>query len=259
MNYFIEGLQGSGKSTFAEKLARILPGYTAVKEGEYSPVELAWCAYVDEAEYQQILDKYSDIRNLIEEKTFAENEKKIICYTKVRTDNREFYRDLEQYEIYNNGVSFDEFRSVILSRYRRWTGNNSIFECSLFQNIIEDMILFRNVSDEEIVDFYKDIKEALEGREYRIVYLYSNDINGNLAVIRRERSDDQGNELWFPLMMSYFDGSPYAINRGLKGEKDLISHLEHRQQLELRICRELFPDSSTVIISKEYEIEHIEI
>ena len=46
MNYFVEGLQGSGKSTLLEKLARRYPACTVFREGDYSPVELAWCARV---------------------------------------------------------------------------------------------------------------------------------------------------------------------------------------------------------------------
>jgi nucleoside-triphosphatase THEP1 len=41
MNFFIEGLQGSGKSTLVQKISEKLPEYTAVREGDYSPVELA--------------------------------------------------------------------------------------------------------------------------------------------------------------------------------------------------------------------------
>ena len=55
MNYFVEGLQGSGKSTLVQKLSQLNPGYTAVREGEYSPVELSWCAYVDAGQYDRIL------------------------------------------------------------------------------------------------------------------------------------------------------------------------------------------------------------
>ena len=43
MNYFVEGLQGSGKSTLVQKLSEKYPNCTAVREGDYSPVELAWC------------------------------------------------------------------------------------------------------------------------------------------------------------------------------------------------------------------------
>ena len=46
-----------------------------------------------------------------------------------------------------------------------------IFECSLLQNTVEDMILYRTMSDEEILDFYKKAREALMGKDLHIFYL----------------------------------------------------------------------------------------
>lgn len=258
MNFFVEGLQGSGKSTLVRKLAKKIPGSVLKEEGEYSPVELAWCAYLNEDQYQEILKKYPDMRNEIEEKTYAEEEKKIVCYTKIRTDNHGFYHDLEQYEIYNNRVSWEDFQNIVLSRYRNWNQDGMIFECSLFQNTVEDMILFRNASDEEIIAFYRKVREALEGKDYRIVILKAEDVRENLAVIRKERSDDQGNELWFPMMMGYFNECPYAKARGLEGEEALIKHFIHRQELEMRLCEEVFPDKYCVLTSKRYSEKDIE-
>ena len=252
MNYFVEGLQGSGKSTLVGKLAEKHPDYTAFREGDYSPVELAWCAYMDEESYQRILEKYSDIRSTIENKSFSEGDRRIVCYTQIITDIPGFHKDLEQYEVYNNRISFEEFRSVILSRYQAWTGDQMIFECSLFQNIVEDMILFRCASDDEIIRFYRLIHEALEGKEYRVLYLKTTDFRSNLDVIRKERSDDQGNELWFPLMCRYFDESPWAKANGKQGLDDLIRHFEHRQRLELQLCNEIFSDKCTILPSKNY-------
>ena len=257
MNYFVEGLQGSGKSTMVRKLSGLNPGYTAVREGEYSPVELSWCAFVNSDQYEGILNRYPGLRPEIEKKTYSEGERKIICYTKIATDNRAFYQDLEQYEIYNNRVPFDSFRSIVLERYRKWVSDRMIFECSLFQNAVEDMILFRQMPDEEIMAFYRLVREALEGKEYRIIYLKADDIRANLDVIRKERSDEAGNELWYPMMLGFFNDCPYSKARGLQGGDDLIDHFRHRQDLELRICEEIFPDRSIIFRSKDYTDENL--
>ena len=257
MNYFVEGLQGSGKSTMVQKLSEFNSDYTAIREGDYSPIELAWCAYVDEEKYQEILEKYREIRGLIEEKSFRENGKRIICYTQILTDIPGFHKDLEQYEIYNNRVSLNEMKDIILSRFKAWNKDKQIFECSFFQNIVEDMILFKVMSDDEIIEFYKEVRKALDGKDYHIVYLKADDVRGNLDVIRKERSDDQGNELWFPLMMGFFNECPYSKERGLSGEEDLINHFIHRQELELRICKEVFEGKCTIVTSKKYNDEDI--
>ena len=257
MNYFVEGLQGSGKSTFVKKMSEKYPEYRAFHEGDYSPVELAWCAYVSKDKYESILDKYHAIRQEIEEKSHKDGDHMVICYTQIITDVPDFHKDLEQYEIYNNRVSRDAFLKIILNRLADWDTNGNIFECSLFQNIVEDMILFQVASDEEIIAFYREIKKALEGRDYHIAYLMSEDIRSNINAIRKERSDDQGRELWFPLMLGYFNESPYAKENGVSGEDAMLLHFKHRQELELSICREVFTDRYTVFKSKNYKDEEI--
>lgn len=118
---------------------------------------------MDRETYSSILEKYSDIRSEIEEKSFAEDDHRIICYTKIITDIPGFHKDLEKYEIYNGNLDSEHFKEIVLRRLRNWNDNNNIFECSLFQNIIEDMILFQKKTDSQIVDFYREVKKTLSG------------------------------------------------------------------------------------------------
>ena len=70
MNWFVEVLQGSGKSKKNEKLSGKYPDHQVFREGDYNPVELALCAYVSKEKYEEILDTYKELRQEIEEKIF---------------------------------------------------------------------------------------------------------------------------------------------------------------------------------------------
>ncbi|MBQ3412908.1 MAG: hypothetical protein IJG67_07725 [Oscillospiraceae bacterium] len=254
MNYFVEGLQGSGKSTLVRKLAEKHPGCTAVMEGDYSPVELAWCARMSEAQYSEILKQWNALQDQIFRKSHKEGSCRIVCYTQVKSEDRDFYKQMESYEIYNGRTPFEEYKDIVLTRYRNWDGDGNIFECSLFQNAVEDMILFREMSDDAILDFYREVRTALEGKEYEIFYIESPDIEKNLSTIRKERVDKDGNEIWFNMLMDFFLSSPYAKKRSLDKYEDLMDHLQHRQALELRICREIFSDKLIIVKSREYDL-----
>lgn len=252
MNCFIEGLQGSGKTTLLRKLAENNPQLKAAAEGDYSPVELAWCALVSEEQYAKILSCWKDLAGEIEQQSHREATHRVICYTHVKGGSPDFYRQMENYEIYCGRVSFDQYCDTVLERYRNWQGDGCIFECSLLQNAADDMILYRDMSDEEIPGFFKEVRSALEGREYRILYLETADIAKSLNRIRKERTDGSGRELWYMMMCEYFSSSPYAKKRALNGGEGLMMHLKHRQELELRICREIFSDRAVILKAGEY-------
>ena len=285
MNYFIEGVQGAGKSTLAGRLAKELPDCHVFREGDYNPVELAWCSYLTKEQYDAVLEKYAGIADEIKEKTtvervFAPNrasvgntaesgmektvkwsgdrtaeDRYVLTYTRILTDIPGFHKDLEQYEIYNGRISKEEFEKVILSRYAKWKGDKQIFECSIFQNIIENQILFYEMTDDEIVAFYKKLAGTIQVENYKILYLNVQWIAGALEVIRKERVDADGNEMWFPLMLGFLEDCPYGRKHGLKGFDGLVAHLEHRRNLELRILREVFPEHAVILQSKNYELD----
>ena len=255
MNYFVEGLQGSGKSTLARKLAEKHPDHRALAEGDYSPVELSWCAYMNRADHQKMLDAFPLLQAEILRNSHTEADHVVVCYTKIHTERPDFYRAMEAYEIYNNRVTLEDFKQIVLSRYRQWHEDGLIVECSLFQNIVEELILFRCLADEEIMAFYREIKAAMGRQNIHIAYIKTEpeDIAKNLERARRERTDDQGNEVWFSMLCGYFNGCPYAVKNSLKDADSLIRHWQHRQALELKICEALFPGQYTVFPSKRYD------
>lgn len=257
MNYFIEGIQGAGKSTLVRYLSEQWKDFQVFHEGDYSPVELAWCAYLTEKQFGEMLKKYPSLEGEISAETVEEDGKRIVCYTRVITDIMGFHKDLEQFEIYNGRVDRQTFEEIILSRYAKWSGEGQIFECSLFQNIMESQMLYYEMSDDEVLDFYVRVKQSLGGQNYQILYLDAENVAENLQIIRKERVDEKGNEMWFPLMMRYVEESPYGARHGLKGFEGLLAHLERRRNLELRLLREVFAEHAVILKSKAYELKDI--
>ncbi len=254
-NYFIEGLQGAGKSTLVQKLSDKQRDYQVFREGDYSPVELAWCAYVTEKQYREILLRYAAIEAQIKQKTFSEGSYKIVCYTQILTEIPGFHKDLEKYEIYNGNLDKESFESVVLERFERWNETGQIFECSIFQNIIENQMLYLMMSEEEIFAFYRKLKKILASKQYKIIYLDVEDIAESINIIKRERSDENGNEIWFPMMMQYLQASPYGRKYHLTDFDGLIAHLERRKILEHRIIEELFQENSIILRAKKYNLQ----
>ncbi|MBQ8166164.1 MAG: hypothetical protein IJZ96_03910, partial [Lachnospiraceae bacterium] len=165
-NIFVEGIQGSGKSTLVNNIYKSKPGLNICREGDYCPVDLAWCAYMSKEEYEAVLEKYSPIKDDIVKNTVKEQEHYIVSYTKIITDIPGFHKDLENHEVYNGRKSWDELKCIILTRFRNFTETGYLFECSFFQNIMEDLILFHMLSDDEIIEFYGELFNLIDKEKF---------------------------------------------------------------------------------------------
>ena len=255
---FIEGLQGSGKSTLLRNLTQKFPEYQAYFEGDISPIELAWCSYMTKEQYEEALQKFPHVAQEIKQWTKQEGDRYIVAYTRILADMREFYEWMESFEIYNGRVPFEEFHDTIMNRYRALEPESkTLFECSFFQNSIEDMMLYYLKSEQEIVDFYREAYGILQPKGFQMLYLQSDDIRGNILQIKKERSDENGIELWYPLMLKYLQESPYGKEHGFEGLEDMIAHFERRVTIEERIIREVLKEDCTVLKAKKYRLEDI--
>ncbi|GFI65804.1 hypothetical protein IMSAG185_01408 [Lachnospiraceae bacterium] len=256
-NIFVEGIQGMGKSTLVNSISAAVPELVVCREGDYSPVDLAWCTWMSREEYEDVLKRYQAVREEIIKNTVQEREHFVIAYTKIITDIPHFHKDLEQYEVYNARKTFQELKELILTRYRNFSRTGYLFECSFFQNIIEDFILFHLLSDDEIVNFYGELYRYIDQEQFFLLYLYSDNLAENIEAIRKERCDQQGNELWYQMMWEYFKHSPYGKKHGCSTFDDLTAHFRHRQGLEMRIIREVLGDRAAVVPAKAWKTDEI--
>lgn len=256
-NIFVEGIQGSGKSTLVNNISKWNSKLHVCREGDYSPVDLAWCALMTEEEYEVILEKYNSIQDEIMKNTIKEQEKYIVTYTKIITDIPGFYEDLERYEVYNGRKTLTELTEIILTRFQNFTDTGFLFECALFQNITEDLILFHMLGDEEIIGFYRQLFQYIDRKNLLLFYLYSEALEENIRVIRKERCDEDGNEVWYRMVLEYFVNSPYGKKHGCSDLDDLVNHFKHRQALELRIVKEVLGEQAVILMSKGYDEERI--
>lgn len=261
---FIEGIQGSGKSTLAQAIHEYQPAFRICREGDYAPVELAWCTWMTKEEYEEALERYASIQEVIRQHTTREGDHYIVTYTRIITDMPGFHKDMERYEIYNGRKSLTELEEIVLSRYRQFRidpqfrDDRYLFECAFMQNIIEDLILFQQCSDDEIIEFYRRLFAEVEKEKFLLVYLYEENLEESIGNIRKERSDAQGNELWYQLMMEFLISCPYGRTKGYKDFTDLVAHLRHRQQIELRIIEEVLGECAVVLPAKKWTMEEIE-
>lgn len=259
-NIFIEGLQGSGKTTLLRNLSKEYPEYKAYYEGDISPVELAWCSYMTKEEFEKILAEYPHLEEEIRRNTIQEEEHRITSYTRILAENRAFYEKMEQYEIYNGRVSYERFHDVIMSRYKGFVqGSQStvgnLFECSFFQNSIESMMLFYQMDEKQITEFYREAYEILQPAGFQLLYLEAGNIRENILQIKQERTDEKGVELWYPLMLNYLKDSPYGKAHGYVGFEDMIAHFERRCEIEERILKDVLKEDCIRLKAKKYRPE----
>lgn len=256
-NIYVEGLQGAGKSTLVNQISKLNPNLHVCREGDYNPLDTAWCAVMSRTQYESILKMYQELETEIRENTSVEKETYVVTYTKIHTQIQGFYKEMENHEVYCGRKPWPELKEIILKRFGEFMQTGYLFECALFQNIVEDLILFHTLSDEEILRFYRELFERMQTQDFQLFYLYSEHLEKNIERIKKERCDDAGKEIWYEMMLEYFAGSPYGKTHGYKDFEDLIKHLKHRQQLELSIMREVLGDKAVVLPSKEYDISQV--
>ncbi|MDA5561291.1 hypothetical protein PJK55_11135 [Exiguobacterium sp. MMG028] len=213
----IEGLPGSGKSTFAEKIC-------ALKEGVfYSEVDAAHPVDLHEVYWISEQPSHGTILDEIEEGWL------------VRYDEGEERVGTDVYEL-----PFALHTRIMCERWRRYVKKlerqecDVIFECALLQNPFTIGMIAQDVSLEAIETYVQEVSSILKPIEPTIVYLELNDVARIFPVVYNERPIE-----WKQGFVEYYTTGSYASKRNFVGVPGTIAMLVDRQRLELELLERI--------------------
>lgn len=246
----IEGIPGSGKTTYAQRIEKYL-NETGLKskcilEGELHPADFAWCGIFSEEEFIQLKQLYPDYSTQLDRVSARENNKFIIPYLELTPRNKKLISYIEQREPYSGRVSADEFMSLNLERWltfskKAMSGEQIyIFESVFLQNNINELMLFHNSSYEYVLKYIREISDSVRCLDPILIYFEQSDVRETINRVANSRisryKDSPG---WIDRVNEYIASSPYGKHNGLSESNATVEYMKIRAGLEKNIIKEL--------------------
>ncbi len=262
----IEGLPGSGKTTFAKRLADYFrqkgKKTNLATEGDLHPMDLAWIALLTQREYDMLLKRYSAYADDIENHTDRFGKWMRVAYTKIKVKKKDlpFYEEMEQKEIYRE-EELSVFKSVHQSLWQKFADKHmddetlNIFECIFLQNHMNELILKYDMDDEHILDYYQTLTKPIKPMQPFVIYVRQRDVAGTIGRVAEQRvgKDSPGPGDWIGLVVDYIEAMPYAKKNGYIEKEGAIDFFKDRQGKELTLLKKLDIDYVTVDFDYDYD------
>lgn len=264
----IEGIPGSGKTTFAEKLNQYLVGQGKTpklfREGDKHPADLAWHAYLTDAEFEDLTGKYPEYAQRLRSNAIFDSGHVLVSYTNLGfwRDQNELMRYLQQKEVFDGKLSPEAFMSLYMDRWKSFakcaaeTEDIYIFECVYMQNQVNELVMYSDADTDCIASYLSALAQTVKELNPVVIYLTQPDPGETIRRVAAERIADgeNRNHDWINLVIDYVEHSPYGKKHGLAGYDGTIRYFAMRRDMELELLKRL-PVRSFVVENRGYDYD----